>query len=360
MSNLKKLLKDIDPEDYIAYLGCDYKTSPGHSGLQVNIKECPRCGGDKWKVYLNAETGIGCCFHGSCSDSPGFNLFSFTEAFFGSKKQAFEELERYAKDIGWKPRRPAVKNNIVIDDFKLPESVSLPNKNKIPDYLINRGFTESTVKHFEWRYSESGYFQYKNHEGETVKQDYSKRIIIPVRDLDGEIKTFQGRDITGNKSKKYLFPPGLPGTAKFLYNSHNTIGSENIVIGEGVMDVAAIHQAFEVDPLLAKVKPVGTFGKVLSEGQQDASDQLGVLLRLKNMGLKRITFMWDSEAKTTKAAFKAAQRLSSIGFDTYVAILPENSDPNEVDPLEVRKAYKEAIKVNKPNYLRYMAKLKTY
>lgn len=361
MSKLDSLLSEIDPEDYVSYLGLDYKNTVGSSGPQLNVRECPRCGGSDWKVFLNAESGVGCCFHGSCSDSPGMNLFSLTKALNdGSNRLAFEELERYAKDIGWKPTRAKAVEQIapVQASLVLPESVRLPHKSKIPKYLKGRKFEPKTIEHFGWLYSQSGKFYFKNAEDETRWQDYSKRIIIPVLDLGGELKTFQGRDITGSADKKYLFPAGLPGTARYLYNAHNAKSFKSIVMGEGVMDVAAIHQAFSADHSLAKVIPVGSFGKVLSKGQPDGSDQLGALLKLKQLGLKQITMMWDSEPKTVISAIKTAQELEALGFVAKVAILPEGCDPNEAQPHEVRSAYRNAFRATKLNCARYLARAK--
>lgn len=359
--DLDKVFSEIDPEDYVGFLGFDTKRTTGKSGTQLNIRECPRCGGSDWKVYLNAETGVGCCFHGSCADHPGLNLFSLTKHLLGSSRAAFEEIERYTRMIGWRPTSAKKTEPTVVEksdeEVLLPQSVALPYRDKIPKYLASRGFTNETISHFRMRYCERGEFLYRDSAGIRQSQYYNKRIIIPVYDLEGKLVTFQGRDITGEADKKYLFPVGLPGTARYLFDGHNAISATDIIVGEGVFDVAAIKQAFEKDPVLAQVKAVGTFGKVLSEGALDGNDQLGAFFKLKQYGLRRITMMWDGERKTTIGAIKAAKRLEKLGFEAYVALLPEGKDPNEVTKETVIRAYKEAFRATPANCLRKLATL---
>jgi DNA primase len=101
-----------------------------------------------------------------------------------------------------------------------------------------------------------------------LSKHYNRRVLIPIYDLDGKLVSFQGRDITGTAEKKYLFPPGYArATGEHLYNGHNVIGRpSDVVVGEGAFDVIAIKVAFDADPTLRDVVPVGTFGKHLSHG----------------------------------------------------------------------------------------------
>lgn len=356
---LQDILNQVDPELVIDDLGSDYRRQTGRSGEQLNIKECPRCGGNSWKVFLNAETGLGNCFHGSCVGQPGFNLFSFARHSLGSPKAAMELLEAHAGRMGWRPKRKRKDEPQVIEtwneEIQLPRSVALPYRNSIGNYLKGRGFKRETVEYFHWRFSQDGMYGYAS-ENAMRYQSYARRILIPIFDLSGKLVTFQGRDITGIAEKKYLFPPGLPGTSLYLYNGHNAVGAEEIIVNEGALDVAATYQAFQEDPLLRDVPVVGTFGKVVSMGRQKGDDQLGALLTLKERGLRRITMMWDSEPKTLRDAAAAAHKLSQYGFDARVAILPPGMDPNEAKPVEVREAYRGAVTMNtKIDHLRFLA-----
>lgn len=343
---LEDLLALADPEDFLVWLGIDYQMTRGRSGVQLNIRTCPRCGGSENKVYLNADSGLGNCFHGACVDEPGFNLFSFTKAHLGTAKEAVETLKAYAKTVGWRPKKAERLSVSVATDggVVLPECLKLPIKGRNLTYLEVRGIRAATVEALDWRFCKKGYFEYEGHDGTTRRQDYSNRVIIPVRDLQGEIKTFQGRDITGTAELRYLFPPGLAGTGQFLYNAHNALGSETVIVTEGVFDVAATVQAISED-YTGSTGVVGSFGKKISMSEQDhgSPDQLSQLFELKKAGMKRLIFLWDGEFAAIDDACKEASKLRRFGFDTYVAQLPSDKDPNECTAQEVRKALREAF-----------------
>lgn len=358
MSDLADSLAKLDPEVLVDDLGIDYRRQAGRSGDQLNIRECPRCGGNKWKVFLNAETGLGNCFHGSCVGEPGFTMYSFAKYATGSAKEALKTIDRLVGKTGWVPksRKKKIKENsytdLVSETVKIPKSVPLPYNGSVGKYLSARGFQPKTADFFGWRYSQRGVYGYKNNE-ELKFQSYAKRVIFPILDLNGDLATFQGRDVTEKEEKKYLFPPGLPGTSLYLYNGHNAIGSKELVVNEGVLDVAATFQAFEIDPLLNSIPVVGTFGKTLSHGRKDGLDQLGALLTLKSKGLETVTFMWDSDKKAILDAINAAFLLVRHGLKTRVAVLPDGKDPNEAKDVEVRTAYRNAYNMNsKLDYLK--------
>lgn len=346
---LDEILNSIDPETLCGDLGVDYRMTHGSSGAQINVHECPRCGGSDWKVFLNAESGLGNCFHGSCVGEPGFNKFSFASAFLEkSPKETAAYFKKYADTAVWRPKReaPAASRSSPDSDFQLPDSIEIAGS-LAQSYLADRGFDLNCVDKFGWSYCEKGYFNYRDDSGESRGQPYAGRIIIPICDLDESIVTFQGRDITGSQEKKYIFPPGLPGSGRFLYNAQAVKGIENVVMGEGVFDVAAIDQAFAG---ISEVGAIGSFGKSLSGiVTLSQNDQLSRLLQLKKLGMRRLVMMWDGEKSAIVQACKIAQRIVSIGIDTYIAILPKDKDPNEVSKEVVRAAYVNSLRATRAN-----------
>lgn len=311
--DIAELLDYIDPETFMDYEGVTYKHTFGSSGAQLNLKECPRCGGTSWKVYLNAETGLGNCFHGSCVGEAGYNLFSYAKFLWNTdNKETVDKLKDYAKEQGWVAKRKTSKavEFEVVDEVEIPDSVELPYKGSIPKYLSNRGITPQVAEFFHLRYCHKGQYIYYDHEGKRRWQNYDKRIIIPIFNHEGEIVTFQGRDILGISDRKYLFPNGLPGTARFLYNAFNCMGLEEVVMCEGAFDVIAAKMAMDEDVALRRVGQVGSFGKNLSHGSGSGDDQLGVLAKMRNQGLKRVVLMWDGEAAALKDAVKAARLIT--------------------------------------------------
>jgi DNA primase len=340
--DLGEILESIDVEYWLDREGVDYKKTRGARGLQANVKECPCCGNSNWKVYIGLDTGLGNCF--VCEKK--FNLWSFIRSSLGtlSNREVIEHIKTVAREQGWRPARikPVAVN--LKTDLILPASEVLPINGRNLKYLENRSITLDIAKYFSMRFSMNGVFKYRDEEGRNRVQDYSKRIILPVFDLDGDLVSFQGRDITGNAEKKYLFPPGFASTGAHLYNGQNAHGAKDIVIGEGAFDVAATKIALDGQSELRSVVPVGSFGKHLSHG--DDESQLDKLLRLQEGGLERITIMWDSEKAALEAAAETGLLLRKYGFIARIAVLPKDRDPNEVAPSVVRDAYWKAEVVN--------------
>jgi DNA primase len=337
---LQEALETIDMESWLDREGVKYKVTRGSRGTQLNIKECPCCGGSNWKVYLNAETGLGNCFSGDCEVK--FNKWKFIQAHLGTAttRQVIEHVKEVAAEQGWQPRirhTAAVQHDA---ELHLPESYELPIGEKNLKYLENRGITGEIARYFRLRFSKRGVFEYLDDYGRKMRQSYADRILIPIYDLDGTFVSFQGRDITGTADKKYLFPPGFASTGSYLYNGQNAIGAKRIVVGEGAFDVMALKIALDGDSALRDVVPVGSFGKHLSEGSENS--QLSKLIKLKEHGLREVTFMWDGEKKATQDAVKAALMVRGAGLVARIAFLPKDKDPNEVAPEVVRQAFWKA------------------
>lgn len=344
MSDLSETLDRIDMEYWLNREGYEYKVVHGKSGTQLNVKRCPACGNDNWKVYLNQDTGLGNCFHGDCEAK--FTKWSFVKADLGStvsNREIFEHIENVAMEQGWRPKVKKVAKTQSVGKLKIPKSIELPHEGKNLKYLAERGIDLDTVREFGLRFCAKGWFEFIGPTGEKQYQNYTKRILIPVKDLDGRLVSFQGRDITGTAEKKYLFPPGFASTGTYLYNGHNAYGYVDVVVGEGAFDVMAIYQAFKTDIALRNVGCIGSFGKHISEGFENS--QMEELLKLKDAGMSKLTIMWDGEKAAIIDAVETALKIRMHGIKVKVAILPKGKDPNEVEPSVVRKAYRSAVEI---------------
>ena len=338
--DLQEALEQIDMESWLDREGIDYKVTRGSRGVQLNLKECPACGNSNWKVYLNAESGLGNCFAGDCETK--YNKWKFIKASLGDlpTRQVVEHVKEVAKEMGW---RPVVKKSAPVQikaELHMPDSYELPIKGRNLKYLDNRNITADVAAYFHLRFCKKGWFPYIDNEGEQRYQNYDNRILIPIFDLQGKLVSFQGRDILGTADRKYLFPPGFASTGTYLYNGHNAVGAKRIVIGEGAFDVMAIKIALDGEAALRDVVPVGSFGKHLSVGSDDS--QMDKLLKLKEAGLREVTFMWDGEKQATRDAVKAALEVRKMGLMARIAFLPKDKDPNEVAPSVVREAFWKA------------------
>lgn len=333
-------LDDLDIASWLEWMGIDYRRTTGSHGVQLNLRECPVCGGDKWKVYINEETGLGNCFHGDCEAK--FNKYKFIKATLKAKgfRQVMENIDDYLEAAGWRPKKEVkVEESNPFDktpNFNLPNFIPLPYQGRNLKYLADRGITHEATAHFGLGFCKNGYYQFKRPDGKLAYADFSMRVIIPIKDIDGKVVSFQGRDVTGTAEKKYLFPAGVRSTGSLFYNGHTAIGASSIVINEGVFDTIATWQAFQEEASTRDLIPVASFGKHISGG--DADSQVAYLLQLQDHGLKNITFMWDGEAQAIKDAIHAGQMLQKYGFNVRIAILP-GKDPNELPPVIVRQAY---------------------
>lgn len=341
---LDEAIGKLDIEQWLDYQGIEYRKTRGSRGEQLNIKECPCCGDRRYKVYINAETGLGNCFDGDCQKT--FCKWTFIKAHMpeASHAQLIEHIKDMASQQGWRPKRHVETAVNLNTQLVLPDSIALPHQGRNMKYLDNRGITGGVAQYFHLRYSHAGVFKYEQ-DGKRRIQDYSRRIIIPVFDLAGDLVSFQGRDITGEAAKKYLFPPGFASTGSILYNGHNAIRAKHVVVGEGVFDVAAIKIAFMGNQALRQVEPVGSFGKHLSGGSDDS--QIAKLSELRENGLEAVTFMWDGESRAILDAIDAALEVRRLGLLTRVAILPKDKDPNEVPAAVVRETFLKAERVDK-------------
>lgn len=336
---------------YLDREGVEYRNTHGSSGPQLNVRECPSCGTAKWKVFINADSGLGNCFSGSC-DVQRFNKFSFIRAHCGlDNSKTAAHIFQVAKEMGWRPpRKSTVAVTLASTAVKLPHSFPIPINGRNLAYLQNRGISKECAEYFHLRFCQKGLVSYKDQYGQTRYQDFGMRIIIPVFDLDGQLVSFQGRDITGTAEKKYLFPNGFASTGAHLFNGHNVHNTGRILVGEGVFDVAAQKLAMDSDPDLRDVVPIGTFGKHLSFGHENS--QLAKFIELQKRGVKEVTFMWDGELKATDAAIEAGEMVRGIGMNVRIAMLPTDKDPNEVSREEVCAAFWKAMPLTPANAIR--------
>ena len=247
---------------------------------------------------------------------------------------------------GWAPKKEEIvlASKVELEGpVALPRHYELPIDGRLPDYLVERQISPELAKYFDLRYCVEGKHAYVDPYTDQVKgQVFDMRILIPVYDLDGVMKTFQGRDITGAAERRYLFPMQLPASGKFLYNGHNAVGKQTVVVCEGAFDVMGVKRAiFDEETLRDYVEPIGTFGMHLSGNTtQDAEDQLGAFLTLKARGLRNVIMMWDSEKQAIRNTMAAARRLTSIGLNVKVACLGEEGlDPGDATPGQIIKAY---------------------
>lgn len=356
-TELDRALAKIEVETFLDREGVDYKPSYGTKGLQLNLDECPVCGEGGRKTYINAETGLGNCFHGACGYK--FNKFKLIKAVSGLSGADFDQYVRaIAEEQGWMPKKERAE--LIQADLKLPSKLHhLPVNGMNLQYLQDRGVSIDSCKWFNLSYCHGGWWGYKLSDGSEKWVSYDQRIIIPIADLSGRLVSFQGRDITGEKLPKYLFPVGYAVAGSHLYNA-NTFQEgvhTHAVIGEGAFDAIAVHQAIDGVSECSGMLAVATFGMHLSGGPDG---QIAKFMQLQERGLKVITFLWDGESKAMSYAIKAGLQLVGVGFTVRIGKLPAGYDPAQgpdkkpTPPGMVRDAIFKATKLDRLSAIRLL------
>lgn len=337
-------LKEIDLDDLFSVMGVQTK---GTGTDNVTLRYCPACGNNSWKVRFSREKKVGHCFYATCEAN--FSLLNFVAETLGSSKgEAVRYLEHY---MGTTYKRRKEHTAIIVDDWEMPESLELPDYSlECNEWLEARRILPDTQKLFQLRYCEDGFYKYKNHTG-THKTFFNGRVLMPVIDMDGRIRTFQGRatwDVDAELGeKRYLFPTGLPGSSHFLYGEHLVKGVKKLVLVEGPFDTMSAYQAISSHPDFRDWGACGTFGLSLGHSDTSGEDQLGVIRRLKIHGLQEVVVLWDSEKNAYNNAIDACLVLRSAGLKASVATLGVGKDPNEVPSKDIIEAIKRSRVVTK-------------
>lgn len=168
-------------------------------------------------------------------------------------------------------------------------------------YLENRGISEVFARRWGLRGGKGDYLYY---------------VMIPIRDLNGELVGFVGRDTTGKSEKRFLNFSGSVRKYLFgLYECKEWIKDKGyVVIVEGVFDVLKAQQG--------GIVAVGLMGKMMSD------DQLGQLLKVTDRGT-RVFVLLDSDAENE--AKELVECLKSYFDNVYLVKLGECKDIGDMD-----------------------------
>ncbi len=206
------------------------------------------------------------------------------------------------------------------------------------DYLLGRGLTVKTIKHFglgaapdSWdmlirHLKEKGYREEdmaaanvvgKGKRG-TFYDRFRKRVMFPIINIRGNIIAFSGRAMPGEDKQgaKYVNTADTPVYKKsanlFGMNFAKNVCSERVILVEGNMDVITLHQAGFTNT----VAPLGT---------AFTGEQANLLARYT----KEIVLTLDADAAGQKAIRRASELLENSGLKTRVVIIPDGKDPDE-------------------------------
>ncbi len=166
---------------------------------------------------------------------------------------------------------------------------------------------------------------------------FADRLMFPIRDRQGRIIAFSGRDLSGSdKAPKYINSPETFLYQKKesffgLYEAKKTISSGNWpILCEGNFDVVAMHQAGFTEAL-------ASLGTAFTEEQ-------GMLIKKWFPAITGFNLLFDSDEAGQKSTERAILILNKIGFSVKVHRLQSASELLE-------KKGKEGVEKEFGNYL---------
>lgn len=207
------------------------------------------------------------------------------------------------RDIGRRGQEYLVRRNMQLDKLKDFRLGYAPASGGLTTYMRQKGFSTD-------RLQQAGLIS-------TSRELFRDRMIFPIFNLSGRIIGFGGRGIDDYIQPKYLNSPETPifkkGEGLYgLYQSKEQMRSTGeVLLVEGYFDLLSIFQ-HGFDNVCA---PLGT----------SLTEQQALLLsRFARKGI----ILFDGDMSGIKAALRAIGLMIDAQVDVFVALLPENSDPD--------------------------------
>lgn len=184
----------------------DFHGESRESGEQINYKNCPVCGSDRWKTYVNPKTGMWYCHAGS--HQGGGKVEGAAHSHVHDEAAEIMALldVRGGPPVGW-------------PEIQLPEWQPLSKTGR--RYLIRRGFKDYIIR-----------------DAALVEMASEGRILVPYYDNKGRLIYWNSRAFTKTcEGPKYKAAPGRHP----LYVPYRD-SARAVVLVEGVFDALAVVQ----------------------------------------------------------------------------------------------------------------------
>lgn len=206
------------------------------------------------------------------------------------------------------------------------------------DYLVGRGLSISTIKHFglgaapdSWdsllkHLKEKGYSVEDMLQANVIAKSqrgsyydrFRNRVMFPIINIRGNVIAFSGRAMPGadKETAKYVNTADTPVYKKsenlFGMNFAKKDCAERIILVEGNMDVVSLHQS-------------GFTNAVAALGTSFTPEQAKLITKYTD----EIVLMLDSDSAGQKAMRRAGEILKNTGLKVRVVLVPDGKDPDE-------------------------------
>ncbi|MFY8211576.1 MAG: toprim domain-containing protein [Candidatus Nanopelagicus sp.] len=172
-----------------------------------------------------------------------------------------------------------------------------------------RGISPATLRHFGAFYT-------------TQVEKLQDRIIFPIKDITNKTQVFVGRHTMSNGNPRYLNYPS--GVKIPLYPAHLPSGYSSMVLVEGIFDMLNLYDNGCENVVCA-------FGT--NTLQNDTKQKL---LPFRAQGITHIYILFDGDDAGRKAAQLYKPILEEEGFIVEIVVLPDGTDPGDLDVENVR------------------------
>jgi len=294
------------------------------------------------------ESKLWTCYSHNCGDGNGARdvyLFiklaehcSFKRAIqIASKISGISLDTKYDKDVLDKMQcekyaSQKLKSIEAVDYKVIDEKLLSEYRENYSTYMDSRGFDQDIIDYFELGYSKDGI-------NEGTNSKYPGRIMIPLRNKDGELLGLSGRLATDSKTlldkhHKYQITPGFP-KGNVLYNLHNAKeaikDTKEVIVCEGFFDVMRLYS-------------YGVENVVATMGSGFTNNQFHLVWNDADV----VYLCLDNDTAGQDGARKVAERLVDIK-PVYIITLPKGKDPDNITMEEFWAAYSRAEKYVRKN-----------
>jgi len=227
------------------------------------------------------------------------------------------------------------------------------------DYLLERGFTEQTLREFRVGFSpdswdrvmlastNAGFTEEELKATGLIKESQNRKgkhfdffrgkVMFPTLDSRGRVRGFGARRMGEQSGPKYVNTPDgdLYHKREVLYGiqlaRQTAAKAGRMILAEGYTDVMALHQA-------GVKNAVGIMGTSLTK------EQVAELVRLVQV----LELCLDADRAGQDAMVRAAQLCSDSKLELRVVTLPVGADPGDLIKSAGPEALREAVAVSDP------------
>ena len=148
---------------------------------------------------------------------------------------------------------------------------------------------------------------------ETGHERFTGSLVVPVMDLNGQIREMYGRKIGGDLRKGTALHLYLPGAHGGVWNEQALIGSSTVVLCESLIDAMSFWVA-------------GVRNVTAAYGVNGFTDEMHQVFR--NYGVKQVLIAYDNDPAGNEAAVKLASSLAADRIATFRVLFPAGMDAN--------------------------------